>query len=147
VYGKEARMRINLEINDLTYVVNIEDPEEVSPLHIRYNQLIKVEEQQVKALNKIKQRQQIVKRYFDQGTTMKFFQKGELVLLWNKAKEKPSMHTKFESVCIGPYIIENILGFDSYMLKDIKGTIQMLLVNGQHLKSLFVSLIFLLSCT
>jgi hypothetical protein len=29
VYGKEARMPINLEINALTYVVNIEDLEEV----------------------------------------------------------------------------------------------------------------------
>jgi hypothetical protein len=45
VYGKEARMPINLELNALTYVVNIEDAEEVSPLHRRYNQLIKLEEQ------------------------------------------------------------------------------------------------------
>jgi hypothetical protein len=45
VYGKEARMPINLELNALTYVVNIEDVEEVSPLHRRYNQLMKLEEQ------------------------------------------------------------------------------------------------------
>jgi hypothetical protein len=96
-----------------------------------------LEEQRAKALNKMKQRKQSVKRYFDQGTTMKFFQKGELVLLWNKAKEKPSMHTKFEALWIGPYIIENILGFNSYMLKDMKGTVHMLPVNGQHLKSFF----------
>jgi hypothetical protein len=83
------------------------------------------------------QRQQSVKKYFDQRTTMKIFQKGELVLLWNKAKEKPSMHTKFEALWIGPYIIEKILGYNSYLIKDMKGTMQTLPVNGQHLKNFF----------
>jgi hypothetical protein len=31
VYGKEARMPINLELNVLTYAVNIEDVEEILP--------------------------------------------------------------------------------------------------------------------
>jgi hypothetical protein len=70
------------------------------------------------------QRQQIIKKYFDQSTTTKDFQKGQLVLLWNKAKENPSMHIKFEELWIGPYIIENILGYNSYLLKYMKGTIQ-----------------------
>jgi hypothetical protein len=76
VYGKEARMPINLELNALTYVVNIEDVEEVSPLHRRYNQLMKLEEQRVEALKKMNQRQQTIKKYFDQGATTKYFQKG-----------------------------------------------------------------------
>jgi hypothetical protein len=59
------------------------------------------------------------------------------VLLWNKAKEKPSMHTKFEELWIGPYIIDKIMGFNSYMLKDMKGKILMLHVNGKHLKGFF----------
>ena len=41
VYGKEARMSINLELNSLTYVVNIEDVEEVSHLHRIYNKVMK----------------------------------------------------------------------------------------------------------
>jgi hypothetical protein len=45
VYGKEERMPINLKLNMLTYVMNIEDEDEVSPLHKIYNQLIKLEEQ------------------------------------------------------------------------------------------------------
>jgi hypothetical protein len=36
------------------------------------------------------------------------------------------MHTKFEALWIGPYIIEKILGYNSYMLKDMKGTTLML---------------------
>jgi hypothetical protein len=38
------------------------------------------------------------------------------VLLSNKAKEKPSMHTKLEALWIRPYIVEKILGFNSYMI-------------------------------
>jgi hypothetical protein len=59
------------------------------------------------------------------------------VLLWNKAKEKPSMDTKFEALWIGPYIVEKILGFNSYMLHDMKGKILMFPINGKHLKGLF----------
>jgi hypothetical protein len=68
---------------------------------------------------------------------MKKFQKGELVLLWNKAKEKPSMHTKFEALWIGPYVIKNILGFNSSILQDMKGKRLMLPVNEKHLKGFF----------
>jgi hypothetical protein len=56
-----------------------------------------------------------------------------MVLLWNKAKEKPSMHTKLESLWIGPYIIEKILGFNAYMLKDMKEKMLFFPVNGRHL--------------
>jgi hypothetical protein len=49
------------------------------------------------------------------------------------------MHTKFEALWIGLYIIENILGFNSYMLKDMKGKMLMFPVNGRHLKKKFFS--------
>jgi hypothetical protein len=69
-------MPINLEINALTYAPNIRDSEELTPLHERYNHLIKLEEQRNKALHKMNQRQQSVRKYFDQRTIMKIFQKG-----------------------------------------------------------------------
>jgi hypothetical protein len=130
-------MSISLELNALISVVNTEDTEDSSPIQRRINQLLKLEEERRKALNQTSQRQQSVKRYFDQSTTMKNFQKGELVLLWNKAKEKSSMHTKFEALWIRPYVIEKILGFNSYMLQDMKGKILMFPVNGKHLKGFF----------
>jgi hypothetical protein len=75
-----------------------------------------------------------VKIYFYQSTTVKNFQKGELVLLWNKAEEKSSMHTKFEALYIRPYVIEKILGFKSYMNQDMKGKKLFFPVNEKHLK-------------
>jgi hypothetical protein len=98
---------------------------------------LKLEEERSKALNQTSQRQQSIKKYFDQSTTVNDFQKGELVLLWNKAKEKPSMHIKFEALWIGPYIVKNILGFNSYMLQYMMSKILMLPINEKHLKGLF----------
>jgi hypothetical protein len=44
------------------------------------------------------------------------------------------MHTKFKALWVGPYIIEKIMRFNSYMLKDMKGKMLVLPVNGKHLK-------------
>jgi hypothetical protein len=96
-----------------------------------------LEEERRKALNRTSQRKQRVKIYFDQSTTVKNFQKGELVLLWNKAKEKPSMHTKFKALWIESYVVEKILGFKLYMLQDMKGKRLMLPINKKHLKGFF----------
>jgi hypothetical protein len=63
----------------------------------------------------------VVKKYFDKSTTSKDFQKDQLVLLWNKEKEKPSFHMKFEALWIGPYQIKKVIGYNSYLLKDMKG--------------------------
>jgi hypothetical protein len=47
------------------------------------------------------------------------------------------MHTKYEALWVGPYIIERIMGFNSYMLKDMKDKMLILHVNGKHLKGFF----------
>lgn len=137
VYGKEENMPGHLELNVLTYDVNIEDVEKDFPLQRRYDQLLLLKEKQREALKKMSQRKHTIKIHFDQSATTKGFQKGQLALLWNKAKEKPSLHTNFEVLWIDPYMIEKVLGYNSYQLKYMKGTIHMLLVNEQHLKKKF----------
>jgi hypothetical protein len=51
VYGKEAKMPINLELNALIYVVNIEYTEDTYPTQKMINQLLKLEEERSKSLN------------------------------------------------------------------------------------------------
>ena len=79
----------------------------------------------------------MLKRHFDKSTTAIDLKKYQLVFLWNKAKENPSFHTKFEALWISPYQNEKVIGFNSYLLKDMKGTIQGFPVNGKYLKYLF----------
>jgi hypothetical protein len=81
VYGKEAKMSNILELNALTFVVNIEGAKDFSPMQHRVNQLLKLEEERSKSMNRTSQRQQSVKKYFDQNTTVNNFQRGELVLI------------------------------------------------------------------
>jgi hypothetical protein len=56
VYGKEVKMPISLELNALTFVVNTDDEEESSLMKKRINQLLKLEEERSKAMNKTSQR-------------------------------------------------------------------------------------------
>jgi hypothetical protein len=112
LYGKEDKISIHLDLNAMTYIANIEDLEEVSPFQRRYDQLMQLEEQINEALRKMTQIKQFIKKHFYQGTSAKYFQKGQLVLLWNKFKETSSLHTKFEAFWIGPYIVENNLGYN-----------------------------------
>jgi 5'-3' exonuclease len=53
VYGKEGKMSISLELNALTFVVDTKDAEDTSPMQKRVNQLLKLEEERSKALNRI----------------------------------------------------------------------------------------------
>ena len=69
------------------------------------------------------------------------------MLLWNKEKEKQSMHTQFESFWIDPYMIEKVLGYNSYLLKDMNGIVQMFPVNEKHLKCFFSQDFSLTTCT
>jgi hypothetical protein len=75
----------------------------------------------------------VVKIYSDNKTTSKDFQKDQLVLLWNKEKEKPYFHTKFEALWIDPYQIEKVIGYNSYLFKDMKGMVQPFPLNGKYL--------------
>jgi len=63
----------------------------------RLNQILKLEEERAKALKKTDQRQHKSRNILIKVQHF-FFQKGEFVLLWNKAKEKPSTHTNFEAL-------------------------------------------------
>jgi hypothetical protein len=113
----------HVELNALTLILDGEEKEGQSPIQRRYNELLQLEEQREQAILTINKRKEVVKKYFDKSTTSKDFQKDQLVLLWNKEKEKPSFHTKFEALWIGPYQIEKIIGYNSYLLKDMKGII------------------------
>jgi hypothetical protein len=42
--------------------------------------------------------QEIIKGIFDQKVHQRPFAKGDIVLMWDKTKEKPGMHKKFDSL-------------------------------------------------
>jgi hypothetical protein len=54
--------------------------------------------------------------------------------LWNKQNEKAGKHGKFESIWLGPYMIEDVVGTNSFYLIHLDGEKLPFPVNGKALK-------------
>jgi hypothetical protein len=57
--------------------------------------------------------------------------------MWDKRKEKPGMHKKFDSLWIGPYRIESEVGTNSFILATLEGEKLSLPINEYLLKPYF----------
>jgi len=62
---------------------------------------------------------------------------GDIVLLWDKGREKPGKHDKFDSLWLGPYLIREIAGPNSFHLSHLDGEPINILRNEQQLKLFF----------
>ena len=120
VYGFEAVMPIELEIPSLRIAAEVST---IESLDHRLYQLLHLEENCRDALQNLVARQKQIKASFDKKTTSRNFSPGELVLMWNKAKEDPGKHTKFEFLWIGPFIIHQDYGNNSYLLAHLDGSL------------------------
>ena len=81
--------------------------------------------------------QERVKGTFDQITRDVKFGIGDIVLVWDKVKEKPGKHGKFEKIWMGPYRVSKIAGKGSVYLETLDGEEFELPVNGILLKHYF----------
>ena len=101
------------------------------------NQLIELDENRRKAFDHSLKSQDKVKKAFDKSSRQRDFQVGDTVLLWDKRREKPGKHGKFDSLWTGPYPIHSIAGTSSFNLSRLDGERLPLPVNGQLLKLFF----------
>ena len=101
------------------------------------NQLIELNENRRKSFDDSLKSQDKGKKTFDKSFRQRDFQVGDTVLLWDKRKEKPRKHGKFDSLWTGPYLIDSIAGTNSFNLSHLDGEILPLPVNGQLLKIFF----------
>jgi hypothetical protein len=99
--------------------------------------LLELDDKRVTALEHTTQHQAVVKHWCDKKSTVKAFRISDLVLMWDKEKEKPDSHTKFQRLWIGPYQIAEILGENTFRLATLDGEYLPLPINGQFLKHYF----------
>jgi hypothetical protein len=78
-----------------------------------------------------------IKRVFDRKAKGKNFQVGDIVLLWDKRNEKYGDHGKFDSLWLGPYRIDMVVGPNTFQLSNLEGEHEGMPVNGQRLKYYF----------
>ena len=81
-------------------------------------------------------KQEKVKRAFDKTTRKRVFSIGDTVLLWDKRREKPGKHGKFDSLWLGPFIIKDEAGPNSFYLSHLDGEPMKFPMNGKQLELL-----------
>jgi hypothetical protein len=132
VYGLEEKLPMNLQIPILhfsqQYTIDTE------AIQGRINQLIELDETRRSALGQMTRNQENIKNTFDHKAKERNFTKGDLILLWDKRKEKPGLHKKFNSLCGGPYKIMSCEGTNSFNLETVEGEILKITVNSLHIK-------------
>ena len=100
----------------------------------RIDQIVELDETRRRAFENCCKNQSKVKRNFDKSSRNRGFSNGDMVLLWDRRNEKPGNHGKFDSLWLGPYIIREAAGQNSYHLSTLDGESLELPVNGQLLK-------------
>ena len=77
-----------------------------------------------------------VKVQYDKSVCPRKFSEGDLVLLWDQAKE-PLGAGKFNPMWHGPYVVKCVLEKGTYELVDYKGTALAESKNGLYLKNYY----------
>jgi hypothetical protein len=137
VYKRESIMPPKILLPSLQLSQKVQEVECPTIEHI-INPLLKLEEIRAQAKHKFDQHHQIVKRLFgDISSSNRNFGVGDLELKWDKEHEDNGEHTKFQNLCLGPFIITRKLGPDSFRLQTLEGKLDTFPVNGQVLKKYF----------
>jgi hypothetical protein len=84
---------------------------------------------------KLDKHQKLFKSWFYKSSvSKKDIQVGHLVLKWDKSNEHQRKHTKFQQLYLGPFQIQERIGYGNFRLITLEGEIKELPVNGQILK-------------
>jgi hypothetical protein len=112
VYGMEARLPVHLSLP--TYGSVQDSSTDQNAFQNRVHQIIELDEVRRKAYDQTCRNQSKVKKAFDLSARHRDFTVGDTVLLWDKGREKPGKHGKFDSLWLGPYLIREIAGPNSF---------------------------------
>jgi hypothetical protein len=63
---------------------------------------------------------------------------GDTVFLWDRGREKPGKNEKFDSLWLGPYLIREIAGPNSFHLSHLDGEPIKIPRNGHQLILFFI---------
>ena len=93
--------------------------EDANRVQIRLMNLLEIDRKWIVALKHMAKHQDVVKRWFNKRATIKSFRISNLILLWDKLKEKSGNHTKFQCLWIGPYQIVEILRENNFGVSSL----------------------------
>jgi hypothetical protein len=105
----------------------------------RIQQLVEVQQNREKLLDKAHDHQQKIKQAFDKKVNKENFQLGDLVLKWDAPKQDKGKHGKFEALWIDPFKISEVFSNNTYKLQNLEDSeVFGGPVNGHFLKKFFI---------
>eukprot|EP00253_Pinus_taeda_P002379 PITA_02379 len=134
VYGLDVNLPVHLKLPAYQLLQNFSTDKDVQN---RIDQIVELDEARRTAFDAICKNQSNIKKSFDKYSRSRSLQVGDMVLLWDRKNEKPGKHKKFDSLWLGPYIIRDIAGPNSFHLSRLDGEPLDLPANGQMLKLFF----------
>ncbi|XP_059068320.1 uncharacterized protein LOC131858869 [Cryptomeria japonica] len=136
VYGSKARMPINNLL--LVYkFIHENNLEMLDPLEEKMEMLAELDESREDSHRKNLKLQQKSKYLFEKKASERKFKINDLVLFWNARAQDKGKHDKFDALWLGPFVVAEKNGEDSYFLTDMNSEMQELPVHGQFLKHFF----------
>ena len=118
VFGEEAVLPIECEIHSLHLVIELLP--DTQPLEQQLIMLERASEDYCVALQNLEATKKCTKAQYDRKVHPHTFHEGDLVLVYDQAHDALS-HGKFDSLWLGPYIINKNLGKGAYLLEDFEG--------------------------
>ena len=112
-----------------------EEQNEEEDMAKRITDLVEVHQIREQLVERSTTHQKRIKEAFDRRTKTDNFQIGDLVLKWDALKEKKGNHGKFDAFWTEPFIISQIQGNNTFMLKSMgEEAVFDALVNGCFVK-------------
>ena len=134
IHGVESVLLVECEIPSLKLAVEILP--ETSALEECLVHLEQLDEQRRDALVALEVNKHHVKFHYDNSIHPRRFSEGDLVLLWDQAKE-PLGAGKFNPMWHGPYVVKHVLEKGAYELVDYEGMTLVEPRNGLYLKKYY----------
>ena len=119
VYGTEAAFPIQLTLPVAKFLQEEQDEEE--DMTKRITDLVELHQIREQMVEKAAVHQKRIKEAFDKKAKKNNFQIADLVLKWDALKEKKGNHGKFDAFWTSPFIISQIQGNNTFILKSMGG--------------------------
>ena len=133
IYGIQERLPQN-NLSEMYKFIQAYEEDIIDEIQIRMDDILQLDETRRDTSIRNSKFKIQVKHLYDKKTVVRKFKLEDLVLLWNARQEDKGKHGNFEPIWLGPYLIHENWGEDSYFIREISRDIMVLPVHGQFLK-------------
>lgn len=119
ICGTQARILQN-NLGGMYKFIQKYDDEIVHEMQVRMDDILQLEQTKREASTRNTKLQLQIKNLYDKKVLSRKFDLEDLVLLWNSRMEDKGKNGKFDPIWLGPYLIHEKWGEDSYFIKVVR---------------------------